>query len=150
MVIVVGGLVGWYFFRGGSKLPGMKIGTEAVTPAPTTTEPSGVTISDEPTGTGTSKGGVGTESGVTYTDNGFQPSELRIKAGSTVVFTNASTGSMWVASNMHPTHQLLPGFDQKRSVEKGGTYEYTFTKVGTWKYHNHVKPEVTATVIVTQ
>jgi hypothetical protein len=57
---------------------------------------------------------------------------------------------MWVASAVHPTHQLLPGFDQLASVAKGGTYEYSFAKVGTWKYHNHMKPTDFGGVVVTE
>ncbi len=48
---------------------------------------------------------------------------------------------MWVASAMHPTHQLLPGFDELTAVPKGTSYEYTFTKDGAWKFHDHINPE---------
>jgi hypothetical protein len=57
---------------------------------------------------------------------------------------------MWVASAVHPTHLLLPGFDELKSTGKGGTYEYTFVKVGTWQYHNHVNPSDTGSVVVTE
>lgn len=87
---------------------------------------------------------------VTYSDTGFAPKTLTVKKGTTVRFVSTATGGMWVASAVHPTHQLLPGFDQLKSVGKGGTYDYAFVKVGTWKYHNHVNPSDVGTVIVTE
>ncbi len=57
---------------------------------------------------------------------------------------------MWTASAPHPQHTNYAGFDQLKSVPNGGTYEFTFTKVGTWKYHNHVAPTFTGSVTVTE
>jgi plastocyanin len=149
MVVVVGGIAGWYFFRSGVKAPGMQIGTENITPA-VGSSGGNVTISEESTGAGSEKGGTTGDIVVTYTDSGYQPNEVTVKKGTKVTFLNDSTGSMWTASGVHPTHQLLPGFDQLKSVVKGGKYEYTFIKVGTWKYHNHVKPTDGGIVIVTE
>ncbi len=150
MIVVVGGVIGWYFFRGGVKVPGMQIGTENISPAPEGGTGSDVTISDESPVVGNEKGGVTGEAVVTYTDAGYQPKEITVKKGTMVTFVNEGSGSMWTASGVHPTHQLLPGFDQLKSVVKGGTYEYAFTKVGTWKYHNHMKPTDGGTVVVTE
>lgn len=75
---------------------------------------------------------------VTYTNDGFSPAELTVKAGTTVTFTNQSDAKMWVASANHPSHLLYPEFDEKMSVAKGGSYSFTFTKVGTHPYHNHI------------
>jgi hypothetical protein len=33
---------------------------------------------------------------------------------------------------------------------KDGAYEYTFVKVGTWHYHNHVNPADAGAVVVTE
>lgn len=89
-----------------------------------------------------------TSATVRYTDAGFVPESVTVTAGSTVTFVNESSSGMWVASAMHPTHSLLPGFDALQSFVRGGTYEYMFTKVGTWKYHNHVNPTAVGTIIV--
>ncbi len=85
---------------------------------------------------------------VVYGPNGFAPATTTVKVGSIVAFTNETASSMWVASDVHPTHSLLPGFDALKSIGKGETYEYTFTKVGTWKYHNHMNPTDTGIVVV--
>lgn len=89
-----------------------------------------------------------TETTVHYTNAGFSPNPLNVKIGATVTFINESSLKMWVASAFHPTHQELPGFDQLKWVGNGGTYQYTFTKVGDWKYHNHLNPSHFGTVVV--
>lgn len=87
---------------------------------------------------------------VDLTDNGFSPASVTIKKGETVKFVNKSTGPMGVASNPHPTHTDYPGFDQNKSASQGQKeYDFTFEKVGTWGYHNHLNPSVTGTVVVT-
>jgi len=85
---------------------------------------------------------------VAYNDQGFTPAVLTVKAGTAVTFVNQSSGTMWVASNPHPTHTDLPGFDEHTAVPNGGTYTYTFVKAGTWGYHNHVNPSDGGTVVV--
>lgn len=85
---------------------------------------------------------------VTYLDSGFAPKSITVKVGTTVIWKNTGNKTMRVASAVHPTHQELPGFDQLQTVGNGGSYSYTFTKAGTWKYHSHVSPGETGTVIV--
>lgn len=151
VVLLVGVVAGWYLLQGGKPAPYTPPRTEesVVETTPPTQPP--VTISDEASATGVvDKGGVTGKMSVTYGEGGFVPNSVTVKKGTTVVWTNQSKGGMWVASAVHPTHQLLPGFDQLKSVAEGGTYEYTFEKVGTWKYHNHIQPSQTATVVVTE
>jgi len=85
---------------------------------------------------------------VNFTDNGFSPASVTIKQGETVRFVNQSSELIWVASNPHPTHTDYPGFDEKMAVSIGGTYDFTFTKIGTWGYHNHKDPAQKGEVIV--
>lgn len=87
---------------------------------------------------------------VDYTDNGFVPNIINIKIGTSVTWINKTGSLMWVASNPHPVHTDLPGFDQLSSIGKDGTYTYTFEKVGNWGYHNHMLPSDTGVVKVTQ
>lgn len=85
---------------------------------------------------------------IIYTDNGFSPGTITVKVGTPVTFINQSSEDMWVASNPHPIHTDLSGFDEKQSVSNGGSYTYTFEKAGTWGFHNHKNPTMTGTVIV--
>lgn len=77
---------------------------------------------------------------VTYTNNGFSPKKITVPAGTMVEFVNKSDMEMWVASNIHPEHEILPTFDQFKSVGKDKSYMYTFDKKGSWKYHDHLSP----------
>ena len=101
---------------------------------------------------------------VTYTDTGFLPATITVKAGQSVTFVNQSANPMWVASAMHPTHTAYDGnnlaehcaasytgekpFDQCASAAKDGFYTFTFSKPGSWKYHNHSVTGAFGTVVV--
>lgn len=94
---------------------------------------------------------IATTQEVTYTDAGFTPSILNIKTGDTVTFKNQSSGNMWVGSAMHPTHMVYGGialaqhcpdlenndFDQCQNGAPEASWNFTFTKAGSWGYHNH-------------
>lgn len=150
-IVLAGITTGWLYFNGDLKMP-QKAFKTTINNTDTTVPPTDGTapaITDESIGAGNTKGGVG-ELTVTYTDDGFQPKESTVKKGQAVTFVNSANTALWVASAVHPTHQVLAGFDQKASVTKGGAYTYTFIKVGTWKFHNHLSPEMVGTVIVTE
>ena len=153
VVLLVGVGAGWYFLKGNYSFTSPK--TEPVVTKGAEVPEDGLSASpqedsEQPGQTGSDKGGVVSASSITYGADGFTPKSVTVKKGSTVRWTNQSQGGMWVASAMHPTHQLLPGFDQLKSVGAAGTYEYTFVKVGTWKYHNHVVASDSGTVVVTE
>lgn len=95
---------------------------------------------------------------VTYTDDGFSPEIMQIFQGDTVRFVNQSSGRMWVGSDIHPTHSLYPektgadclgsSFDQCSVSVNGESWEFTFDRVGEWRYHNHVRASKRGTIIV--
>lgn len=142
IVLVVG-----YFLLNGSKQyqSTQTKPTGIVEASPTVVMPSEIVPTESTTGARMIKSVT-----VDYTDKGFSPKSVTVKVGTTVTWTNKGGSPMWVASAVHPTHQELPGFDQLKSVGKGGIYSYTFTKVGNWKYHNHVGPSDTGVVVVTK
>lgn len=82
---------------------------------------------------------------VTYTTAGFEPKNITVSKGQIVRFVNEGTGKMWVASDEHPSHKILPEFDQ---LSIGDSYEFKFETTGTWKYHNHVNPSAIGTITV--
>jgi plastocyanin len=144
-------LIGWvYFFKVRSGAPASVGNTVQTTPTPAGSNLGAPETISGTAGNGLEKGGVQARTVVTFTDKGFSPSLATVKVGTTVTFVNESGGQMWVASDPHPTHTLLPGFDELKSVGNGGTYDYAFTKVGTWTYHNHINPAVKGTVVVTK
>jgi plastocyanin len=85
---------------------------------------------------------------ISYTNTGFIPANIEIKEGTKIVFQNASSLPMWIASNDHPTHSILPEFDQKTLAAPGSEYEFTFETKGVWPYHNHLKPNEGGTITV--
>ena len=85
---------------------------------------------------------------ITYTDSGFSPSTVTIDQGDAVVFENKSSKSFWPASGEHPTHLLYPEFDAKKAIAVGSSYSFTFEKVGSWPFHNHMKSGDMGTITV--
>lgn len=83
---------------------------------------------------------------VIMTDEGFSPKEVKIQKGGTIVWVNKGSVAMWPASAIHPTHAAYPqkggcvgsAFDACKRIESGGTYEFRFDHVGSWKYHDHI------------
>jgi plastocyanin len=85
---------------------------------------------------------------ISMSEVGFNPSTVTIPAGTTVTFVNDGQGPHWPASAVHPTHQVLPGFDARRGLATGETYSYTFGQPGTWSMHDHLNPSTTGQIIV--
>ncbi|HEY4511688.1 MAG TPA: hypothetical protein VJH55_02505 [Candidatus Paceibacterota bacterium] len=85
---------------------------------------------------------------VKYTDLGFVPKIITINKGDTVKFVSEASRTMWPASDVHPTHLLYPEFDAEARLITGQSYSFTFSKVGTWPYHNHTNSNFGGTVIV--
>lgn len=137
-IVVVGAL---YFLMQGYSKPVDYSQNQAATTqtaSPTSVVPTVATTSGETV----------SKAVVEHKNEAFVPKSITVKVGTTVTFINQENDPMWVASAVHPTHQELPGFDQLLSVGKGGSYSYTFTQKGSWKYHNHLQPSHTGVVVV--
>ncbi|MDO8599956.1 MAG: cupredoxin domain-containing protein [bacterium] len=85
---------------------------------------------------------------ITMTETGYSPTNITIKKGQTVVFENKGTKNLWPASNIHPTHGIYPEFDPQKTVAVGESWEFTFDKIGIWRYHDHIYPEITGVITV--
>ncbi len=93
---------------------------------------------------------------IIYTDSGYIPKTLKIKKGETVTWKNQSSGGMWTASGPHPIHTEYPQkggcinsiFDECKADPIGTEWSFTFTYVGTWGYHNHIRASHLGTVVV--
>ena len=90
------------------------------------------------------------EAFVTITDIGFEPSRQTVPVGYMVTFVNDGQAAHWPASDDHPTHVKLPGFDAKRGLATGEEYSFIFSAVGEWGYHDHLNPNVKGVVVVEQ
>ena len=99
---------------------------------------------------------------IIYTDGGFSPSPLTVKAEEIVVFKNESAREVWPASAAHPTHTVYPGsdiekcdsavpgemFDACGPVMPGESFSFTFKEVGEWAYHDHLNASYFGKVVV--
>lgn len=93
---------------------------------------------------------VGPAASVSITSAGFSPASVSVKVGQTVTWTNNDSTVRQPAVDPHPAHSNLAGFDSNPGIAPGRSYSYTFTKAGTWTYHDHLFPFRTGTVVVTQ
>ncbi len=107
--------------------------------------------SQQPTGQGTLQGEVISQHTVEITKPGFSPDILTIKLGDKVTFVNRDVVPHWPASAVHPTHCEYKGcgvFDAKKVLAQGEPYSIVFDLAGNWRYHDHLNPGVTGTIIV--
>ncbi len=82
---------------------------------------------------------------VRYANTGFEPALLEVERGTMVHFVNESDTEMWVASDTHPAHDILPTFDQ---FKPGDMFIYVFDEVGEWAYHDHLNAAFTGVIKV--
>lgn len=84
---------------------------------------------------------------ITYSDKGFSPSNITVKAGDLVSVTNNSSSSLQFASDPHPQHtddaDLNVGV-----IKKGQTMTFIASKIGTFSFHNHYQAGDTGMIIV--
>jgi len=86
---------------------------------------------------------------IVYIDeDGFSTAGLIVEVGDRVKFENKTDTSVWPASDIHPTHELYPEFDARGPIAPGGIWEFTFDQIGTWRYHDHLNPNVKGTIQV--
>lgn len=82
-------------------------------------------------------------------ESGFVPSEIMIAEGDIVEFSSTRGVSFWPASNLHPIHEIYPEFDSRSALEAEETWSFTFDKVGTWKFHDHLTSPLKGVIDVT-
>lgn len=71
----------------------------------------------------------------------YSPANIQVKAGATVTWTNQDTAPHTVT--------FKNGMKDSGILQKGQTFNYTFTTPGTYQYYCTVHPYMTATVTVT-
>ena len=148
LILVV--LAGVYFLlKGSGEKPVSPVESPIVSPADSgiiTEEPVILEDLDE----------AETQSAITYTSGGFSPSVINVKKGEEVTFLNESCVGRCPASAIHPTHTLYPTqggcvgstFDACQGIEPGEAWSFKFDIAGSFKYHNHLNPSQTGTVVV--
>ncbi|HEY4516940.1 MAG TPA: hypothetical protein VJG64_03245 [Candidatus Paceibacterota bacterium] len=105
--------------------------------------------------------GVAMSATVMYDGKMFSPAEVTIAKGGMVTFVDSAGSTMWIASAMHPSHTAYDDTNRQEhcaagysgtapldQCKQGSTYSFTFDKVGTWGYHDHMNATAFGKVIV--
>lgn len=84
---------------------------------------------------------------ITYTDNGFSPNKITVKAGTKVTIKNDSGMALQFDSDPHPAHTDNTELNVD-TVQQGGSQTFTVVRKGTFGYHNHLNPSDEGTIVV--
>lgn len=84
---------------------------------------------------------------IRITDSGFVPSDIFIKRGTQVVWTNETHSDQRIASDPYPSHTSLPGLFSD-NIAPQATYAYAFEKSGHWGYQDFLHPTINGNVHV--
>lgn len=133
LVIVVAGATLWMLRK-----------DPATTDTSTNNTPS---TSDSNANSSSSTTPSGSEAVITYSDSGYSPSSVTVKAGDKVIIKNASSRSMQFDSDPHPVHTANPELNVG-SVPPGQEMSFVVDTKGTFGYHNHLNASQKGTIIV--
>lgn len=136
LVIVVAGATLWMLRKD-------PVATESSTNNTPTTSDSNAN-SSSPTDTATP---TGSEAVITYSDSGYSPSSVTVKAGDKVIIKNTSSRSMQFDSDPHPAHTTNPELNVG-AVSPGQEMSFVVDTKGTFGYHNHLNASQKGTIIV--
>ena len=78
----------------------------------------------------------------------YEPSNVTISRGTSIVFKNVGTRDRWPASDIHPTHGIYSEFDPRQPLPPGDSWTFRFDKTGVWRWHDHLEPSLVGTITV--
>lgn len=87
------------------------------------------------------------QNSVTVTSSGFEPANITISVGQTLVWYNKGGTAVSINSAPHPTHSDYPPLNIGL-VQDGASATLSFPTAGTYKYHNHLNPSQYGTITV--
>lgn len=135
--ILLLGLAGFYLYKTQFNKAGLASGTYQSSATSTPTKVLSKTLNEGESGQAT----------VEITSSGFEPANLTIKAETKVTWVNKSGKTVSINSADHPTHLGYPPLNLGM-VEDGESISLVFDTVGTYEYHDHLKPTWVGTVVV--
>lgn len=143
VVVAVIALGAFWMLRG--QPAGEIVPTVSPTPTPTASPISGDLpgVVSSPTSPSIPRSGVT----VSVTAVGFNPSRLDVPVNGTVTFVNNDTQSRQPSSEPHPLHTNYPPLNSP-VLASGQSFTVTFTRAGTFGFHDHLNPGLRGTVTV--
>ena len=88
--------------------------------------------------------------GMVIDATGFQPDSLTFKAGTKLIIQNIDTVSHQPSSDPHPAHTDCPELNAGKPLAAGESYEVTITGPKVCGIHDHLNPDLKATITVTE
>jgi len=85
---------------------------------------------------------------ITYKNGVFSPASASVAVGGSVVFSNTGTTSVTIDSDPHPSHTDYPPLNLGIVAAGKTSSTVSFTKAGTYGYHNHANSSETGTIVV--
>jgi plastocyanin len=86
---------------------------------------------------------------VSITSTGFVPATITVQVNQGIVWTNKDTASHEVASDPYPTDNAVAGFNDTQPLATNDTFDFIFSKAGTYTYHDNLNPlKFKGTVVV--
>ena len=85
-----------------------------------------------------------TDNSVIITNFAFEPHELNVTVNSSVSWTNEDTVPHTIVTDKDAAAEI-----KSANLNKGDTFEYNFTKIGTYPYHCSIHPSMTGVIQVT-
>jgi plastocyanin len=113
------------------------------TPASSTSSNSTSNSSNSTMSSNQNSGSTSQTNAVSITNFAFNPSNITVKKGTTVTWTNKDSVAHTVTEN--------DGQDGPKSndLNQNQTYSFTYNTVGTFKYHCSIHPDMIGSVTVT-
>lgn len=124
-------LAAGFYFVNSTKTTVSPVSTDTTTPTDTSTPSANIK-----------------ENRVIISASGFTPQTITIKTGSSITWTNTDSVSHTVNSDPHPTHTISSLLNQAGTIKAGESKSLTFPTAGTYKYHDHLNPSSSGTVVV--
>jgi plastocyanin len=85
---------------------------------------------------------------VSILKEGFTPQTITIAKNQQVTWINQDENPHQVASDPHPIHDGLAGFDSEEPLAKGDSFSFIFEEVGTYTYHDHLNPSTIKGIVI--
>ncbi len=91
---------------------------------------------------------------VSYTDDGFEPTDISVAQGSGIRFVNNSSEALTIASDPSAPYPgkspcATSAFNSCETLQPGDFWEFTFDINGSWSFRNELDPAKVGTLNVT-
>lgn len=85
---------------------------------------------------------------ISITEDGFVPQNVKVSRGTIVVWRNVDGEPHHVSATKNPGHSSQTLFDSNTNLDTNGRYRFQFNQPGTYSYHDALKPQYNAVIVV--